>query len=132
VIAADESGRPLFYDLVRSSRKPAYVAFALLWLNGADLCSLSLSERRRRLHGLLPENSPVISEALSVRGRGHELFELMRVHDLEGIVAKRLDEPYDPRVRWFKIKTPDYSQKRGERGLIQRAAAGESTVKWVA
>jgi len=37
VIAADESGRPLFYDLVRASRKPAYVAFDLLWLNGADL-----------------------------------------------------------------------------------------------
>src|SRR6202521_2332217 len=56
MIAADESGRPLFYDLVRASRKPTYVAFDLLWLkNGADLRSLPLSERRRRLHGLIPK-----------------------------------------------------------------------------
>jgi bifunctional non-homologous end joining protein LigD len=67
------------------------VAFDLLWLNGTDLCSLPLSERRRRLQSLLPKHSPVITEALSVQGRGHELFELMRVNDLEGIVAKRLD-----------------------------------------
>jgi bifunctional non-homologous end joining protein LigD len=120
VIAADESGRPLFYDLVRASRKPAFVAFDLLWLNGADLRSLPLSERRRRLHELLPKGSPVISEALSVRGRGHDLFKLMRTHDIEGIVAKRLADPYDSRVRWFKIKYPDYSQKEGRRDLFNR------------
>jgi bifunctional non-homologous end joining protein LigD len=30
VIATDETGRPLFFDLVRGSRTPAYVAFDLL------------------------------------------------------------------------------------------------------
>jgi ATP-dependent DNA ligase len=56
------------------------------------------------MQSLLPKHSSVISEALSVQGRGHELFELfelMRSHHLDGIVAKRLD---DPRVRWYKIK----------------------------
>jgi hypothetical protein len=42
----------------------------------------------------------------------------MREHDLEGIVAKRLDDPYDPRVRWLKIKNPDYSQKEGRGDLF--------------
>ena len=56
------------------------------------------------MQSLLPKHSSVISEALSVQGRGHELFELMRSHHLEGIVAKRLDDRYDPRVRWYKIK----------------------------
>jgi bifunctional non-homologous end joining protein LigD len=37
VIAADDSGRPQFYDLLRGALRPAYVAFDLLWLNGADL-----------------------------------------------------------------------------------------------
>ena len=49
----------------------------------------------------------------------------MRAHDLEGIVAKRLDDSYDPRVRWLKIKNPDYSQKEGRGNLFngpQRAA----------
>ena len=34
VIAADETGRPQFYDLLRNVRAPAYVAFDLIWLNG--------------------------------------------------------------------------------------------------
>jgi bifunctional non-homologous end joining protein LigD len=125
VIATDETGRPLFFDLVRGSRTPAYVAFDLLWLNGTDLLSLPLSERRRRMQSLLPKHSSVISEALSVQGRGHELFELMRSHDLEGIVAKRLDDRYDPRVRWYKIKNPDYSQKEGREDLFNRPRSGK-------
>ena len=36
VIVSDGSGRPQFYDLLRRARAPAYVAFDLLWLNGAD------------------------------------------------------------------------------------------------
>ena len=111
VIVADETGRPQFYDLLRVTRSASYVAFDILWLNGADLRSLPLSERRRRLQGILPKGSPIVSEALSVAGRGRELFELMRTNDLEGIVAKRLADPYDTRVRWLKIKNPDYSQK---------------------
>jgi bifunctional non-homologous end joining protein LigD len=122
VIAADETGRPLFYDLLRRTRRPAYVAFDLLWLNGADLRSLSLHERRQRLQGILPKGSSVISAALSVEGRGRELFELMRMHDLEGIVAKRLADPYEPRTKWFKIKNPDYSQKEGRGELFNRNA----------
>jgi bifunctional non-homologous end joining protein LigD len=120
VIAADETGRPQFYELLRRGGRPAYVAFDLLWLNGADLRSLPLSERRRRLQSSLPKESSYISEALSVQGRGLELFELMRLHNLEGIVAKRLEDPYDPRVRWLKIKNPDYSQKEGRAELFNR------------
>ena len=76
---------------------------------GADLRSLPLGERRERLQAILPATSPIISEALSVTGRGRDLFELICSNDLEGIVAKRLRDPYEPRVRWLKIKNPDYS-----------------------
>jgi bifunctional non-homologous end joining protein LigD len=118
VIAADETGRAQFYDLLRCTRSPIYVAFDLLWFNGADLRSLPLRERRQRLRGILPPGSPSILEAVSVERRGRELFHLMCVHDLEGIVAKRLSDPYDPRVRWLKIKNPDYSQKEGRADLF--------------
>jgi DNA ligase-1 len=84
---------------------------------------LPLDERRRRLQGILPNGSPIASKALSVEGRGRELFELMRTNDLEGIVAKRLADPYDTRVRWLKIKNPDYSQKEGRAELLNRAKA---------
>ena len=121
IIAADESGRPQFYDLLRDTRAPAYVAFDLLWLNGTDLRALPLSERRRQLQSILPKGSAVILEPLSVTGTGHKLFELMCAHDLEGIVAKRLKDPYGPRVRWLKIKNSSYSQNEGRRELFERA-----------
>jgi ATP-dependent DNA ligase len=85
-----------------------------------DLRPLPLSER---LQSILPNGSAIISEALPVTGRGHELFELMRAHDLEGIVAKRLKDPYGPRTRWLKIKNPGYSQNEGRRELFDRPKA---------
>ena len=123
VIAADETGRPQFYELLRVPRSASYVAFDVLWADGADLRSLPLGERRRRLQSILPKGSPIVSEALSVEGRGRELFELMRTNDLEGIVAKRFADPYDTRVRWLKINNPDYSQKEGRTELFNRAKA---------
>jgi bifunctional non-homologous end joining protein LigD len=108
VIVVDETGRPQFYELLRVPRSASYVAFDILWLNGTDLRSLPLSARRRRLQGILPKGSPIVSEALSVARRGRELFELMCANDLEGIVAKRLADPYDSRIRWVKIKNTDY------------------------
>ena len=33
VIAADETGRPQFYDLLRGTSSPCYIAFDLVWLN---------------------------------------------------------------------------------------------------
>jgi len=78
-------------------------------------------ERRQLLQAILPKGSPVVSEALSVEGRGCELFDLMCSNDLKSIVAKRLADPYDPRVtRWLKIKNRDYSQKEGRDDMFNR------------
>ena len=118
VIAADETGRPQFYDLLRRARAPAYVAFDILWLDGADLRSLPLGERRKQLQAILPAKSSVITEALSVHGRGRKLFNLMCANDPDGVVAKRLADHYDTRVRWLKTKNPDYSQKEGRGDLF--------------
>src|SRR5262249_10218452 len=99
------------------------MAFDLLWLNGADLRLLSLTERRQRLKNILPKGSAVICEALSVAGEGQKLFELMCAHDFEGIVAKRLKDAYGPRARWVKIKNTGYSQNEGRREVFDRARA---------
>jgi bifunctional non-homologous end joining protein LigD len=118
VIVVDETGRPQFYYLLRNTRTPAYVAFDIVWLNGADLRSRPLHERRRVLQTVLPKGSPIVSEALSVEGKGCELFDLMCGNDLEGIVAKRLADPYDSRVKWHKIKNRAYTQKEGRSDLF--------------
>jgi bifunctional non-homologous end joining protein LigD len=120
VIAADATGRPRFWGLVRGNITPAYVAFDLLWRDGTDLRPLALGEHRAARRGILPKGSAVIAEAVSVEGRGCELFELMCAHDLEGIVAKRLADPYGPRTRWLKIKNPGYSQAEGRAELFNR------------
>jgi ATP-dependent DNA ligase len=121
VIAADETGRPQFYDMLRGTRSPCYVTFDLVWLNGVDLRSLPLSERRQALQAIMPKGSAIVSEVLSAEGRGCELFELMCTNDLEGIVAKRLADAYDRRVRWLKIKNRNHTQKEGRGDLFERS-----------
>jgi ATP-dependent DNA ligase len=53
------------------------------------------------------------------------LFEAVCGLDLEGIVAKRKTDAYDPRTRWFKIKNPGYSQAEGSRELFDRRYAND-------
>jgi ATP-dependent DNA ligase len=43
VIAADETGRPQFYDLLRRARAPAYVTFDMLWADTVPTCALCRS-----------------------------------------------------------------------------------------
>jgi bifunctional non-homologous end joining protein LigD len=52
VCCVDETGRPIFIDLLRR-KEPCFVAFDLLWLNSEDLRSLPLVERKKRLKRLL-------------------------------------------------------------------------------
>ena len=75
---------------------------------GVGSASTALCQRDRR----------VFPRRCRLSAGGCELFELMRAHDLEGIVAKRLADPYGPRVRWLKIKNQDYTQKEGRSDLF--------------
>jgi ATP-dependent DNA ligase len=98
VICVDESGRPIFIDLLRR-KEPCFVAFDLLWLNGEDLRPLPLIERKGRLKRLLRRRSNhLIAEALSIEGRGKALMAAVEEHDLEGVVAKRKSDPYRRRA----------------------------------
>lgn len=63
-------------------------------------------------------SSRVLSLPVSVHGRGRQLFDLVLTHDLEGIVAKRTADPYDPRTKWLKIKNRGYSQQVGRADLF--------------
>jgi ATP-dependent DNA ligase len=49
------------------------------------------------------------------------LFDLVAERDLEGIVAKRLADPYAPgRTTWWKVLNRSYSQKQGRSELFAR------------
>jgi bifunctional non-homologous end joining protein LigD len=120
VVALDEEGRPSFERLqarmhlasdsaVRRRMRdiPAtYVIFDLLYLNGHTTMPLPYSERRRLLRELELQG-PYWRTPAHHEGDGAALLDATRELGVEGIVAKKLDFPYEPGRRsscWLKIK----------------------------
>ena len=117
-----DAGRPSFNKLARreqtreprqiadlSRRLPAtLVAFDLLFDAGKSTMAMPLRDRRERLQRVVKSlASPHVIAADYVVERGTRYFEAAEQHQLEGIMAKRLDSPYLPGKRsphWLKIK----------------------------
>lgn len=119
IVATDDQGRPSFGRLqqrmhltkasevaARAAEVPVtYVVFDLLHLDGHDLTGRPLRDRRRLLDELL-EPGPCWQRS-PVHDDGQALLDAATAQGLEGVVAKRLDSPYEPgkRVRtWLKVK----------------------------
>ena len=106
-------GKPLFYDLMRRRAPQHFYAFDLLWIDGEDLRSWPLLERKRRLRELIASPGPALYVD-HVAGAGVDLFEAVCANDMEGIVAKLAEGRYSPEeTTWVKIKNPRYSQAEG-------------------
>jgi bifunctional non-homologous end joining protein LigD len=128
IVSLDANGRPLFYDLLRRRGKRVFYAFDLLWLDGEDLRSRPLIERKRLLRSIVPEQPSVMLYAVHIERNGIEFFRLACEQDLEGIVAKVRHGAYGE--KWFKIRNPAYSQYEGRRELYdsrQRTTASETS-----
>jgi len=63
----------------------------------------------------------VLSAVFGVRGRGRDLFAAVERLDLEGIMAKRLVDPYTSETVRRKIMNDAYTQKEGRRDLFHPA-----------
>lgn len=113
VVALNRQGKPVLRDLLGNAGYVAFAAFDLLWLDGTDLRPLPLEARKRALGGLLPEDTGPLYKVLTLEEDGRALFSAIRKMDLDGIVAKQMNDPYGPATTWYKIKNPGYS--RGER-----------------
>jgi bifunctional non-homologous end joining protein LigD len=120
VVAIDDDDRPTFRGLMSHRGHLHYAAFDLLWLNGKDLRGLSLVKRRQQLERLVPPTSPILSKTMVVPGEGKALFGAVQRLDLEGIVAKRASDPYDPESVWFKVKNRLYSQQENRFERLSR------------
>jgi bifunctional non-homologous end joining protein LigD len=120
VVAFDPQGRPSFERLqtrmhlasdsaVRRRMKDTpitYVIFDLLYLDGHSTIALPY-EQRRELLEQCELNGPYWRAPGYQRGEGTPLLEATREQGIEGIVAKRLDCPYEPGRRssgWIKVK----------------------------
>jgi bifunctional non-homologous end joining protein LigD len=120
----DEHGRTVFAAMMKRRHQARFYAFDLLWLDGEDLRSLPLLTRKRKLKRILPAHSAHILYADHTRGGGMQLYRLACQLDLEGIVGKRADSPYEEQPadpHWIKIKNPAYSQNEGRGDLFKRA-----------
>ena len=116
----DDTGRPQFLDLMSRRQTPVYVAFDLLMADGEDLRPLPLSARKAALAKLARDARAWVAIVDGVTGRGRRLFDLVVAQDLEGLVAKRLDDPYGPATTWWKIMNRAYTQKDGRGELFER------------
>ena len=120
VVVNDAEGKPSFSRLQRRGRIPnkadalkasvelpaVYYAFDILGLEGYDLRSLPLTERKQILREVLPSVGPIrYSDHIKERGKAlHQQVEAMR---LEGIVGKKADAPYrgGRSKNWVKVRT---------------------------
>lgn len=85
------------------------IAFDLLALDDDDLTSLPYSERRARLEAMFADRvhgAPIhLSRITRDAALAQEWFERFEGAGLDGVVAKALDQPYQPGKRgWLKIK----------------------------
>lgn len=95
-------------DADGDERSLFYYAFDLLHLEGVELGSASLLERKRVLRELL-DASPAgeaIRYSSHVRGHGDDFFREACAAGCEGIVSKRADAAYSPGRGggWLKVK----------------------------
>jgi bifunctional non-homologous end joining protein LigD len=83
-------------------RDSGYHVFDVLWLDGRNVMSLPLRERRAILAGI-PLRPPLHrTEAID----HPEPWELARANGWEGVIAKRLDSTYEQKrsKQWLKMK----------------------------
>jgi bifunctional non-homologous end joining protein LigD len=111
IVAVDKNGRPHFEALQNWGRAKegelCYYVFDLLWFKGHDVTAAPLLERKQLLRDVLPKNSPIVYSD-QITNKGKKFFAAIQKQQLEGMVAKRADSPYQQGKRgenWLKIKT---------------------------
>ena len=99
-----------------------YVIFDLLYLDGHYTLSPALRGAPRRCSSGSSSRVPRGARPPTTRGEGSALLDATRQMGVEGVVAKRLDSPYEPGRRssgWIKVKNV-HRAGRGDRRLDAR------------
>jgi bifunctional non-homologous end joining protein LigD len=122
IVSLDAKGKPVFRELLKGGGYLAFAASDLVWLDGTDLRALPLVERKRRLADLLPADTGPLYKVFSLEEHGRALFQAARRMDLEGIIAKRCQDPYEEDTLWYRIRNPSYRQGEAWVDLQHRPA----------
>ncbi|MGZ4788922.1 MAG: DNA ligase D [Terriglobales bacterium] len=116
IVALDENGRPSFGLLqsrigasgsakLAAERPVMLFAFDLLYLNGYDLRGATLEDRKSLLKSVLKQGA-LVRYSEHFAGKGQELLDAAKEHELEGVVAKRGTSRYESKRsgEWVKVK----------------------------
>jgi bifunctional non-homologous end joining protein LigD len=111
IVAVDQKGLANFQLLQNWMNTPEatlqFFVFDILWLDGYDVTTLPLIERKTLLCKLLPQHHPILKYSDHVVGKGHQFFRAALKQGLEGIMAKKASSTYQIGIRttdWLKIK----------------------------
>lgn len=130
VVVVDKDGRPDFgalQDYPESKKgELRYYVFDILHLDGKNLRTLPLIERKGVLEKVIPKNLPGIFISDYIRQNGKIFFEQIQKHNLEGMIGKDGKSIYKEGTRsfhWLKVKTGlqgegiicGYTEGRGNR-----------------
>jgi bifunctional non-homologous end joining protein LigD len=112
IVAMNDKGIASFQQLQNFGNKGdslylQYYVFDIIWLDGKDLTSLTLLERKKILQAILPADDSIIKYSDHIEEKGKDFFKLATDRGLEGIMAKKSDSTYVKNFRtklWLKIK----------------------------
>jgi bifunctional non-homologous end joining protein LigD len=91
----------------------------VLVADGDDVTALPLKDRKALLTKLVRRYR--LQKLDWAIGQGKAAFQAVCDLDLEGLVAKRMTDAYEPgKTRWWKILNRSYSQKEGRAELFER------------
>jgi DNA ligase D-like protein (predicted ligase) len=108
IVALDSCGRPSFAQLQRRMnvqrpsslvlrRSPVtYYVFDLLSLDGESTLELPYRRRRELLAELRLIDGPVVAPPSFMDADGQTVLDTAAQHGLHGVIAKRVDSPYQP------------------------------------
>ena len=111
MVVTDDAGRTGFQALQNYIKAPkgknlTYVVFDLLALDGSDLRSRPLIERKETLESLMKGAPKNLHYSRHVRGNGKQSLQAACEGNMEGIVGKKADSVYDGTHNgdWIKLK----------------------------
>jgi DNA ligase D-like protein (predicted ligase) len=129
VVAFDEEGRPSFNALQNFGSSPApvvYYVFDVMVLAGVDLRGEPLDKRRALLEKkVMAKLAEPVRYTLPLDAPLPVLIDSVKAPGLEGLVAKRLDSPYEAGLRsgaWQKMRV-----NRGQEFVIGGYTHGTKT-----
>lgn len=100
-----ENGRPSFHAAVRTGGATVFVAFDIIHLDGEDLVTTPLEDRRKALVTAFRCEDELVCVP-PVKATGKSFYAAAVARGMEGVVAKRVGSRYRPGIRsrdWLKI-----------------------------